>query len=82
MGYLVDPKTVCRYTGFNNIRENKAFGHSIVFCEDARAYGEMVFADGQYKIKWQSGHDDLREDMCFWLTQRRVHVFDDLELME
>lgn len=82
----MDPKTVCRYTGFNNIRGNKAFGHSIVFCEYARAYGDMVFADGQYKIKWQSGHGDLREDVLFWFTKRVVYVvgdiFEDLELME
>lgn len=86
MGYLVDPKMVCRYTGFNNIRGNKAFEHSIVFYEDTGVYGEIVFEDGQYKIKWQSGRDDLREDMCFWFTQRRIHIvgniFDDLELLE
>ncbi len=84
--YQVDPETVCQYTGFNDIRANKAFEHSIVFYEDAGVYGKIVFEDGQYKIKWQSGHDDLREDMCFWFTKRRVHVvgniFDDLELLE
>lgn len=80
------PETVCQYTGFNDIRGNKAFEHSIVFYEDAGVYGEVVFEDGQYKIKWQSGHDDLREDICFWFTQRRVHIvgniFDDLEILE
>ena len=36
--YQVDPETVCQYTGFNDIRANKAFEHSIVFYEDAGVY--------------------------------------------
>ena len=84
--YEVWPETVCQYTGFNDIRGNKVFEHSIVFYEDGGVYGEVVFEDGQYKIKWQSSHDDLREDICFWFTQRKVYVvgnvFDDLELLE
>lgn len=84
--YEVQPETVCQHTGFNDIRGNKAFEHSLVFYEYAGAYGEVIFEGGQYKIKWQNGHDDLREDICFWFTQRRIHVvgnvFDDLEILE
>lgn len=82
----VDPETVCQYTGFNDIRGNKVFEHSIVFYEDSGVYGEVVFRDGKYEIKWQSGHDDLRVDVCFWFTQRKVYVvgnvFDDLGVLE
>ncbi|MCI9682772.1 MAG: hypothetical protein HFI26_15505 [Lachnospiraceae bacterium] len=84
--YEVWPETVCQYTGFNDIRGNKVFEHSIVFYEYSGVYGEVVFRDGKYEIKWQSGHDDLRVDVCFWFTQRRIHIvgniFDDLELLE
>ncbi len=84
--YEVQPETVCQYTGFNDIQGNKACEHSLVFYKDAGVYGEVVFEDGRYKIKWQRGHDDLREDICFWFTQRRVYVvgnaFDDLEILE
>lgn len=84
--YKVQPETVCQYTGFNDIRGNKAFEHSIVFCEDTGVYGKVVFKNGKYRIKWKIRHDDLREGIHFWFTQRRIHVvgniFDDLELLE
>ena len=67
---VVDPKTVCQYVGYTDLRKQKAFEHDIVFYEDGGCYGHIVFKDGQFLIEWQESRPDLRSDIHFWFTKR------------
>lgn len=83
---LIDPETVCQYTGYTDLRKKKAFEHDIVFCEERLCYGHIVFREGQFMIKWQESGTELRCDIHFWFTERRIYIvgniFDNPELME
>jgi len=83
---VVDPKTVCQYVGYTDLRKQKAFEHDIVFYEDGGCYGHIVFKDGQFLIEWQESRPDLRSDIHFWFTERRIHIigniFDNPALLE
>ncbi len=83
--FLIDPETVCQYTNYADIREHKAFEHDIVFYEDGGCYGNIVFRNGKFLVEWKS-RPDLRNDIHFWFTKRRVYVvgniFDNPELLE
>ena len=82
----VDPETVCQYTGYADLRKKKAFEHDVVFYEDGECYGHIVFKEGRILIEWQESRSDLKSDIHFWFTERRLYIvgniFDNLELIE
>ena len=84
--YPIDPETVCQYVGYTDLRKQKAFEHDIVFYEDGGCYGHIVFKDGRFLIEWQESRPDLRSDIHFWFTERRMHIigniFDNPVLLE
>lgn len=70
----VAPETVCQYTGYTDLHKKKAFEHDIVFYEDGQCHGYIVFKNGCFFIEWEDGRSDLRRDIHFWFTERRVYV--------
>lgn len=82
---VVNPETVCQYTGYIDFRKKKAFEHDIIFYEDRQCHGHIVFKDGCFLIEWEEGREDLKSDIHFWFTERRVYVvgnvFDNPELL-
>ena len=84
--YDFDSKTVCQYTGYADMRKKKVFENDIVFYEDGGCYGHIVFKEGQFLIEWQESRPDLRSDIHFWFTKRRLYivgnVFDNPELLK
>lgn len=82
--FEVDYETVCRYTGYTDPRKTKAFEHDIIFYEKDQSYGEIVFENGQFLIKWDAPH--LRKDIHFWFTERTVYVagniFENADLLQ
>ncbi len=83
---LVDPETVCEYTGYRDLRKKHVFEHDIVFCEETGCHGHVVFKDGKFMIKWEKAADYLISDIHFWFSERRMYVvgniFDNPELLE
>lgn len=79
------PETVCQYTGYTDLRKKKVFEHDIVFYENGGCHGCIVFRNGCFSIEWESSRPDLRSDIHFWFTERRMYVigsiFDDPELI-
>lgn len=82
--WICDSKTVCQYTGYEDLRKKKVFEHDIVFCEDGGYQGCIVFRNGCFLIEWESSRPDLRSDIHFWFTERRMYVigniFDNTDL--
>lgn len=82
--FLVDPETVCQYTGYTDPRKTKVFEHDIIFYENEQAHGEIVFENGQFLIKWDASH--LRQDIHFWFVERTVYVvgniFENADLLQ
>lgn len=83
--HRIDTETVCQYTNYTDLRKKKAFEHDIIFYEDRQCHGHIVFKDGCFLIEWEKGREDLRSDIHFWFTERRVYVvgnvFDNPELL-
>ncbi|MDE7331234.1 MAG: YopX family protein [Lachnospiraceae bacterium] len=81
----VDPETVCQYAGYTDLHKQKAFEHDIVFYEDGGCNGHITFKEGQFLIEWEESRPDLKSDIHFWFTQRRIHIigniFDNPELI-
>lgn len=71
---VVSAETVCHYTSYADLRKKKAFEHDIIFYEDGDCYGHIVFKEGCFLIEWEEARPDLRIDIHFWFTERRVYV--------
>lgn len=82
---IVSAETVCQHTNYTDLRKKKAFEHDIIFYEDRQCHGHIVFKDGCFLIEWGKGREDLKSDIHFWFTERRVYVvgnaFDNSELL-
>lgn len=72
--YEVDPETICQYTCYTDLRKKNAFENDIIFYEDRNRHGHIVFKEGRFLIEWEEGRSDLRSDIHFWFTERRVYV--------
>lgn len=81
----VNPETVCQYTGYEDLRKKKVFEHDIVFYEYGGCHGCIVFRNGCFSIEWENSRPDLKSDIHFWFTERRMYVvgniFDNPELI-
>lgn len=83
---MVEPETVCEYTGYRDLRKKEVFEHDIVFCEENGYHGQIIREDGKFMIAWEASGDCLRRDIHFWFAERRMYVvgniFDNSEMLE
>ncbi len=70
----VDPETICQYIGYEDLRKKKVFEHDIVFYEDGGCHGCIVFRNGCFSVDWEGSRPDLKSDIHFWFTERRMYV--------
>lgn len=84
--YPIDPKTICRYTGFEDVYEGDIvkWKSSDVAYYGVICYGEYLQMDGAathngFFIDWKYSDDGrsyicLRNDFLYWFTHEQVEV--------
>ncbi len=88
--YLVDPETVCQYTGLTNKDGRKIYEGDIVMETTSGYIG--VIKIGNYELKHYGFYIDwikdygYRRDICFWVTNRFIrtigNIFDNFEFLK
>ena len=58
VGYIVDPETICQYTGMNDCVDTKIFENDVFIDVDNECVGVVEFYNGGFCINWY-GKDGL-----------------------
>lgn len=95
--HLVDPETVCQFTGLTDKNGNKIWENDVCQYGDSDGYeAEFVVKYGRredyqginlgFYIEWLDTDDGYRSDICFWTEDRDVEVigniFDNPKLLK
>lgn len=81
--FMIDPDTVCQYTGLDDAIGHKIWENDIV--KNGDYIGVVEYEDGCFLIK-RSNAEYIRRDIAYWARRRNTrivgNVFDNLELLE
>lgn len=81
--YMVDPDTVCQYTGLDDAIGHKIWENDIV--EIGCYRGVVKYEEGCFVIKWNN-NGWIRKDIAYWIKKDYFRVigntFDTPELLE
>ena len=87
--FLVDPETVCQYTGLNDNNGKRIFENDRILCCAHGTYvpGVVLFGNNGdrrlernqgFYVRWNDDTSCLRRALGFWTTERRVVVISNI----